>query len=85
MLLEIKKPKTELNTSIIHIHLGIHCKEAKYQNYKKVMLGIGEVFFLNFILKVTIKKGLDKSSPFYQFITINYLDGGTYKNTTFSP
>ena len=27
----------------------------------------------------TIKKGLDKSSPFYQFITFNYLDGGTYK------
>jgi len=37
------------------------------------------VFFLISFLKDTIKKGLDKSSPFYQFITINYLDGGTYK------
>ena len=35
--------------------------------------------FLNFIVCDIIKKGLDKSSPFYQFITLNYLDGGTYK------
>ena len=35
--------------------------------------------FLNFIMFDIIKKGLDKSSPFYQFITFNYLDGGTYK------
>ena len=53
-------------------------KKPKIRTMNNSVKNCGRIF-LNFILSDTIKKGLDKSSPFYQFITINYLDGGTYK------
>ena len=53
-------------------------KKPKIKTINSNVSNCGRIFF-NFIFWNTIKKGLDKSSPFYQFITINYLDGGTYK------
>jgi hypothetical protein len=53
-------------------------KKPNIKTIKSNVRNWGSIF-LNFILRDTIKKGLDKSSPFYQFTTINYLDGGTYK------
>ena len=41
---------------------------------------IVEVRFFLISFKVIIKKGLNKSSPFYVLLDNNYLAGGTYSN-----